>query len=93
MQVRRYIVKGKVQGVGFRFATQKAGNRLGLRGNVRNLPDGSVEVRVGGAEGPMREFLQWLHQGPMFARVSEVEEVAADEVSADALEEPFAVSR
>jgi acylphosphatase len=66
-------VHGRVQGVGFRFATQQRALDLGLRGTVRNRWDGSVEV---GAEGPPRgldALLRWLHQGPRLAAVAQVE--------------------
>jgi acylphosphatase len=67
------VVHGYVQGVGFRYFVLRRGREAGLRGWVRNRPDGSVECV---AEGP-RQQLEWLltelHRGPRLAQVSEVE--------------------
>jgi acylphosphatase len=62
-------VEGRVQGVGFRWWTQALGRRLGIRGWVRNLDDGSVEVHAAGGEREMAEFEQSLRSGPPAARV------------------------
>ncbi len=70
---RRYLVRGRVQGVGFRYFVQKEAVRLGLRGWVRNLDDGRVEAL---AEGPMAvldEFEGALHRGPRWAEVRGVD--------------------
>ena len=67
----RYLVSGRVQGVWFRQSTQSLANRLGLRGWVRNLPDGRVEVVAAGAE--LAQLAAWLQQGPELARVERVE--------------------
>jgi acylphosphatase len=66
------LISGRVQGVGFRWATQREGSRLGLRGWVRNLADGRVEVVAEGAEAQVEELVEWCRQGPAGARVSEV---------------------
>jgi acylphosphatase len=69
----RIVVNGRVQGVGFRFATAQEARALGLSGWVRNLPDGRVKIQ---AEGPRRNLemlAAWAHQGPPAARVTEVE--------------------
>ena len=72
--VRRFLVRGKVQGVYFRHSTRLEANRLGLRGLARNLPDGSVEVLAQGTAAAIGELRDWLHRGPAQARVDEVQE-------------------
>jgi len=70
---RRYVVNGVVQGVGFRWFTQRAATRLGLRGSVANLPDGSVEVVADGDADGMSQLEHELRTGPSGARVDGVE--------------------
>ncbi len=65
-------VEGRVQGVGFRWWTQAVGRELGLRGWVRNLPDGSVEVHADGPEQGLSLFERRLGVGPGGARVDGV---------------------
>lgn len=72
-----FRVSGRVQGVGFRWFVVGEAERLGLRGWVRNAPDGSVEVEVEGAEEVVAELKQKLEKGPPAARVSQVQELAA----------------
>ena len=69
---RRYVVSGKVQGVGFRFFTEEAARREGLTGFVRNLGDGRVEAVVEGDADAVARFERGLHLGPPLARVSHV---------------------
>ncbi len=76
---RRYLVAGRVQGVGFRAGTVEAARRIGIEGWARNLPDGRVEVHAQGEVRPLEEFGTWLQSGPPWARVSSVE-VAASSV-------------
>jgi acylphosphatase len=70
---RRYVIAGRVQGVGFRFFTESAAVREGLHGWVRNLPDGRVEVEAEGDVEAMGRFDRQLRHGPPNARVSGVE--------------------
>ncbi len=72
MTCRHCFVSGRVQGVFFRATTCDLARRLGLRGWVRNLPDGRVEVLAGGAEAAVLELCAWLRHGPPTARVSEL---------------------
>ena len=65
-------VLGKVQGVGFRFYTNKKAKELGLHGFVKNMRDGSVYIEVEGEEGKLDEFIIWVNDGPEWARVDEV---------------------
>ncbi|MFL6215438.1 MAG: acylphosphatase [Blastocatellia bacterium] len=71
---RRFIVKGRVQGVGYRFFAIRAANRLGVVGRVRNLPDGTVEALVEGTADVVAEFRAELWRGPAYAQVSAVDE-------------------
>ena len=65
-------VKGRVQGVGFRYSTQKQASRLGVRGWVRNERDGTVTVVAEGPRAAVDEMVSWLHKGPGFAKVADV---------------------
>jgi len=71
--VVRYRVEGAVQGVGFRWFVLREAHRLGLRGWVSNLPDGSVEVVADGAAAFLAELQRALARGPSAAQVSNVE--------------------
>jgi acylphosphatase len=68
----RCVVRGKVQGVGFRAATRHQARKLGLQGWVRNLPDGSVEAAVEGPPEKLRALVAWLAHGPPAAKVADV---------------------
>lgn len=68
----RFLVRGRVQGVWFRASTKAQAIDLGVRGWVRNLPDGSVEVFACGEREALDLLRDWLWQGPRNARVSEV---------------------
>ncbi|MCS7087570.1 MAG: acylphosphatase [Thermoflexales bacterium] len=67
------IVHGVVQGVNFRYSTQREAQRLGVTGWVRNLPDGTVEVLAEGTQPALEALLSFLHKGPPAARVTHVE--------------------
>ncbi|MEE9464985.1 MAG: acylphosphatase [Candidatus Neomarinimicrobiota bacterium] len=69
MKRLRIIVSGRVQGVGFRWATQKTAQQLGVNGYVRNLPSGDVEIVIEGDEVSVERMISWARQGPAFARV------------------------
>jgi len=72
MLCRHGYISGRVQGVFFRASTCEVATRLGLRGWVRNLPDGRVEVLAGGSDAAVAELCAWLGHGPPSAQVSEV---------------------
>jgi acylphosphatase len=76
-QARRYIVSGIVQGVGFRYFTQNAAERLDLSGYTKNLPDGRVEVYAVGTVEQLAKLRSALERGPWGASVSEVTEEQA----------------
>ncbi|GAC1621377.1 MAG: acylphosphatase [Nevskia sp.] len=76
----RFVVKGRVQGVGFRISTQRKALFLGLRGWVRNRDDDAVEGCVGGrVAADVSVFRDWLQHGPAGARVEAVEWLAVPE--------------
>jgi acylphosphatase len=74
---RRYFVRGRVQGVGYRYFAQHHAERLGVRGYVRNLDDGRVEVYAVATGDRIAEFAGALHQGPRWGEVRGVEEQEA----------------
>ena len=69
----RVLIKGYVQGVGYRFSMQRAAELRGVVGWVRNLPDGGVEAVVQGAPDAVASLLDWCRHGPRGARVEQVE--------------------
>src|SRR3546814_8461279 len=77
MAAARFLVSGKVQGVFFRASTREQAQRLGLRGNARNLSDGRVEVLAAGEPDAIDALADWLKRGPPQARVEAVEREAA----------------
>lgn len=68
-----FNVHGLVQGVGFRYFTQRCASKLGLAGYVRNLYDGSVEVYAIGSEEQLDELALYLKKGPSCSRVTGVD--------------------
>lgn len=70
-----YVVAGRVQGVGFRWWTQRLARELGIAGTVRNCADGTVEVFAAGTPGDMKRFRESLGKGPPFARVDSIFEI------------------
>lgn len=77
-ECRGYVVRGRVQGVGFRWFTQRTGSALELGGHVRNLADGSVEVHARGSVSALIELEAALRKGPPASRVDEVERIDGD---------------
>jgi len=71
---KRFIVKGRVQGVGFRYFAIRAAAGCGVVGTVRNMPDGSVEAVAEGSEEAIEEFRQELVRGPSYGHVTSVDE-------------------
>jgi acylphosphatase len=69
---RRAVVRGRVQGVGYRFFAMRAAEELGLKGWVRNLPDGTVETLAEGDEAALTAYLRRLGFGPLTSRVDGV---------------------
>ena len=73
------IVKGRVQGVGFRFFVYNAAQQLGLKGFVRNVYSGDVEVQAEGPDDKLQQLINVLRKGPGFAQVTEVATEFSDE--------------
>jgi acylphosphatase len=67
------VIRGEVQGVGFRWAVQNQADRLGLTGYAENLPDGSVRVEAEGASDRLDQLEAFLRQGPRWAEVESVD--------------------
>jgi acylphosphatase len=79
MPAFRYIVQGRVQGVGYRYFARRQAEALGVTGYARNRPDGTVEVVAEGAEPALRDFEARLRAGPDFASVSGLDRAAIEE--------------
>ena len=80
MTSKGFLVRGRVQGVGFRWWTARQARMLGLSGSVRNLLGGGVEVVVSGDHDAVSEFRGRLGRGPRTARVESVSETPAQPV-------------
>ena len=74
------IIRGRVQGVCFRMYTQQKALSLNLKGTVKNLFDGSVEVYATGEEENLKKLIDWCWHGPPAARVVDVSEKWLKEV-------------
>ncbi len=72
MALYRILVKGRVQGVGFRATTQHFARENDITGNVRNNPDGTVEIRLLGTEDEKELMESFCRSGPSMARVEDV---------------------
>ncbi len=81
MEARRYIVSGRVQGVGFRWFVDHEARSLGLAGWVRNNIDGKVEVLAMGTAFQLAALEKKLRQGPRAARVDDVRELPAEPIA------------
>lgn len=85
----RLVIRGTVQGVGFRAWTRREARRLGLRGWVRNLSDGSVEALAVGDDAALEALAEACRRGPALAQVSAVSRhPAEDDGSAGFSERP-----
>ena len=73
-EARQWLIRGRVQGVGFRYFAQRAAAELDLTGYTRNLDDGRVEVYAVGPKSKLEEMAGRLHRGPRWADVRGVEE-------------------
>ena len=76
-EARRFLVRGRVQGVGFRWFVEREAHILGVAGWVRNNHDGSVEVLAQGTRDQLSGLRSRLREGPRAARVDDVEESEA----------------
>jgi acylphosphatase len=83
IKARRFLVSGRVQGVGYRYFAKRSADAAGVTGWARNLDDGRVEVHANGTVERLDDFEARLWQGPRFSDVRSVEtsEVAVLELS------------
>jgi acylphosphatase len=81
IEAGRFVVRGRVQGVGFRWFVEREAHILGIAGWVRNNHDGSVEVLAQGTRDQLSGLRSRLQQGPRAARVDQVEESDARPVA------------
>ena len=72
---RKFLIRGDVQGVGYRFFAQRAAAKHQVFGHVRNCPDGTVEAVAEGRANDVEEFKKDLVTGPQWSRVEHVEEI------------------
>jgi acylphosphatase len=73
-EMRMIKIHGKVQGVGYRFFATRIARRLGLKGYIQNLRDGSVEAAVEGEAAAISEWIEELREGPRYAEVSRIDQ-------------------
>jgi acylphosphatase len=71
---KKFSIKGRVQGVGFRYFADRWASQFGIRGYVKNLWDGSVEVYAIGSPAALEELKCQLEEGPRSARVEQIHE-------------------
>jgi acylphosphatase len=72
--VRAHIfVSGRVQGVFFRDSTKRRAKKLGIKGWVKNLPDGRVEAVFEGKKDRVEQIINWAKRGPIFAKVNNLD--------------------
>jgi acylphosphatase len=69
---KNITVKGKVQGVGFRFSTKSMAHSLGIKGFVKNLYNGDVYIEAEGSELQLRHFIEWCYKGSSYSHVYDV---------------------
>jgi len=73
------IIKGRVQGVGFRYHTKQIAQELSIKGYVRNLYDGSVNIFASGLSDDIDRFIKWCRDGPRMALVESIQIIEMDE--------------
>ncbi len=73
MKALEIYVSGVVQGVGFRYYTTRIAKELGIKGFVKNLPDGRVYIYAVGEDNSLEKFISYVRQGPPLAVVRDVE--------------------
>lgn len=75
MKRAHFLVKGRVQGVSFRWFVRDSALQLELKGTVKNLADGSVEVNVEGSEDKILDLIQTMNNGNGISRVDDIKEI------------------
>jgi acylphosphatase len=71
-------IRGRVQGVGFRYFTTKKAGEYGVKGWVKNMPDGTVEVFMSGEKQSVERMKRLLHSGPVSAHVTSIDELPVE---------------
>jgi len=89
LEARHFVVRGRVQGVGFRYFVQTLAEEIGVKGWVRNRADGSVEVYGEAPPQRLADFRRRLERGPSLARVDAVEESAVPAEGTDSFQVRF----
>jgi acylphosphatase len=74
IQHKKLTVSGKVQGVGYRFSCMEKAYQMNIKGFVKNKKDGTVFVEAEGTPEDLEKFVAWCRKGPVWARVSGVDE-------------------
>lgn len=69
----KIILKGRVQGVGFRWFVKQNADQLGINGYVKNRYDGNVEIQAEGEKSAIETLIQQLKKGPTFAKVHDID--------------------
>ena len=77
-ELRHIRIHGKVQGVGYRFFATRVARRLGLKGSIQNLRDGTVEALVEGDKEKIDEWIEELKEGPRYAEVTQIDQETKD---------------
>ncbi len=72
MQHLKASIYGRVQGVFYRMTAQKKAKNLGIKGWIKNMPDGSVYLEADGDEESLKKFLNWCKKGPFLAKVKNI---------------------
>jgi acylphosphatase len=85
--VKHFLVQGRVQGVGFRWFVHREAAGIGLRGWVRNTPDGHVEIVAAGTPGQLDQLADAIHKGSRGSRVDRVLEHPLEDSEANNLNE------
>lgn len=73
MITKVFIIKGRVQGVGYRYHVKQTAMKLGITGNVQNLSDGTVKITAQSDEGPLALFEAYLYKGSPHSTVDSIE--------------------
>ena len=71
---KKFLISGRVQGVGFRWFTKRIADTIGVKGFVRNLHDGRVETVASGTPAQLKDFYLEVSKGPSYSAVTEVQE-------------------
>ena len=77
-QLRHIHIHGKVHGVGYRFFATRVARRMGLKGYIQNMRDGSVQATVEGEDKAIDEWIEELKEGPRYAEVTKIDQETKD---------------